>query len=341
MKWKQFCKTFPIAVVLICLTFAISFYSITSKPGYFIAIDKTKHNHQHGLSSLNPLPPKFEGNCKNVFKYQPNNKRDGIFMTIKSDKARYFNDKQMLESFDVTRKAVPNARIIMFVVDGLPQRTQPFVNSIKRNNIELYNIKQPVNGHVISVRFHLIRNFLIEHRNEFDRIICLDATDTGLFGDYFATFNSTQIGWLVEQYGKKKDEFWGPATYKMHYNWFEYYFSKQFADLCVKERYPCINAGFGYGGIEKMIEYLTILVDNMSESKIKGWGYEQSLMNYLYYGTNKVKHLNMKLEKCSDTICYFGDKAFLFTGNQIFYSDTFCPPVAYHKLKSIGRHFSI
>ena len=85
-----------------------------------------------------------------------------------------------------------------------------------------------------------------------------------------------------------------------------------------------------------MLKFVTILTDNMDPRHIDGWGYEQTLMNYLYYYTDKLKEIGLKLELCSDRLCYHGMAEFIYEDGMVLYNSTRCPIVGFHKINLLN-----
>ena len=110
----------------------------------------------------------------------------------------------------------------------------------------------------------------------------------------------------------------------------KWFFGKKEADRLTTFPSITINAGFGIGGINKMIELLEIWSVNMKRCFVSRWGYEQSLLNYLYYN-NYLKTINFVVEKCTQRMC-FGAKTKINERSQTFVLiDKQCAPVVIHK----------
>ena len=204
-----------------------------------------------------------------------------------------------------------------------------FLKQLSDMNIEVISINHKFLQNNVVFRFEESLQYLKKHKNEFDRVILFDVRDAGLFGDYFATFNSSTIGWLTESYGLHKASYLSPKTFYPHYRWMKLYYNKTIADDLKQRAAISINGGFGYGGIDLMIDLLEKLCKEFVGKK-NSWGLDQAALNYLYHCTDQLSHL--QLERCSPKICYKGRYTNEVKDNTIINMKSGCSPVAYHKI---------
>ncbi|KAL7711919.1 Uncharacterized protein QTN25_010420 [Entamoeba marina] len=274
----------------------------------------------------------YYGKCSDVFKYPPNTNRDLIVFGYGQTKVNY----KHLPRFIVSKKNAPNAKILMMVFGDVP--------SIVHSTFDKLNIQQIVysssNGWDASnARFVETYKYLKRHEGEFDRVVSSDFRDVYWLNDFFRTFNSNEVTIMTECFDYKKGINSGCYTvgYKSFLREWVYHAAtdRKIADEIIKMKVPNINAGVIAGGIKVMLEFFKVWVDNLEQSKLNSWGYEQSLINILYY-TGKMDHIPIVREQCSQRMCFapgsHNDNLNMAPDQKtITYSVDGCSPVLMHK----------
>ena len=90
-----------------------------------------------------------------------------------------------------------------------------------------------------------------------------------------------------------------------------------------------INAGLIMGDIKEYLKFLNIMINNFNYSKGYNHGYDQILINVLYY-TGKFNKINIKFDLCTQRSCFAPKLIFNKTSLEFYYKNG-CSPVLIHK----------
>ena len=153
------------------------------------------------------------------------------------------------------------------------------------------------------------------------------------FNDIFATFGEDDLILLMECMSLESTQHCRTLREKINKKWMIEGFGKETAKLFAQRNDILINGGLMLGGVDKMIELLTIQRENLNKEKLMLWGQDQATLNYIHL-TNQLDHLNITKDYCSQRICF----AEIETGEYDYYKKsviskpTGCSPVVRHKL---------
>ncbi|ELP91893.1 hypothetical protein EIN_398230 [Entamoeba invadens IP1] len=279
------------------------------------------------LSSFN-----YEGTCGEVFKYRPNNKRD-LWLTTYSFEwqwtwMRYRHD--VLLSFSLAQAVIPNADRVLILMSEPPSRW--FVNELE--NLGVIVLKRPfkrVGQSHVSQRIFAWREYLEEHKQDYDRVVISDFRDFVFFNDGFATFNESDLVFATEcmEPGRRCMKFDQDANY----NFMGQSFGYKAADEYKNNNSIVINMGTTFGGTQKVIAYLQTQEKYIDKALWHKWGHDQAVHNVLYY-SGIYSPLNPKIEKCTQRLC-FGDLKIVYDDKRksLYTKQTGCSPVMRHKVE--------
>ncbi|KAL7721423.1 Uncharacterized protein QTN25_001839 [Entamoeba marina] len=278
---------------------------------------KTKYPGIYNIS-LN-----YHGKCSNVFKYPPNTNRDLIvFGYSKSQKQKaslsdyMYGFKMVVENI---RKNAPNAKILMMVFGDIPELGIQQIFYETESGLEAANL-----------RFVEIYKYLKTHETEFDRVISADFRDVFMYNDFFRTFSDNELIMSIECTSRCICV--GQRSYLK--DWLIKTTNETMANKFIEMNVPNINSGVIAGGIKHVMEFFKVWIENSEQSKLNVWGYEQSLINVLYY-TGKMDHIPIVLETCTQRLCFLpGTTSNILNmapdQKSITYDDG-CSPVITHK----------
>ncbi|KAL7711918.1 Uncharacterized protein QTN25_010419 [Entamoeba marina] len=281
----------------------------------------------------------YYGKCSDVFKYPPNTNRDLIVFGYSQSRVK-LNLAQCMFCFENVVKSIkknaPNAKILMMVFGDIPALAH---STFDKLNIQQIVYDRPDGWEAANTRFVEIYKYLKRHEGEFDRVVSSDFRDVYWLNDFFRTFNSNEVTIMTECFDYKKGINSGCFNAGQTKNLKKWLYNtandEKIADEIIKMKVPNINSGVIAGGIKVMLEFFKVWVDNSEQSKLSSWGYEQSLINILYY-TGKMDHIPIVREQCSQRMCFAPPN----TKNNlnmapdqktITYSVDGCSPVLMHK----------
>jgi hypothetical protein len=90
-----------------------------------------------------------------------------------------------------------------------------------------------------------------------------------------------------------------------------------------------INAGLIMGDSKEYLKFLDILIANFNFTKALDYGYDQMLINVLYY-TGKFRNINIKFDLCTQRSCFIPKLIFNRKNKSLYYKNG-CSPVLIHK----------
>ncbi|KAL7721422.1 Uncharacterized protein QTN25_001838 [Entamoeba marina] len=292
---------------------------------------KTKYPGIYNIS-LN-----YHGKCSDVFKYPPNTNRDLIvFGYSKSQKQEVslldymYGFKMVVESI---RKNAPNAKILMMVFGDISALAS---FTFKELGIQQIFYETESGLEAANLRFVEIYKYLKTHETEFDRVISADFRDVFMYNDFFRTFSDNELIMSIECFKYKKgiSDCLNVGHNPHLKDWLIKTTNETMANKFIEMNVPNINSGVIAGGIKHVMEFFKVWIDNSEQSKLNVWGYEQSLINVLYY-TGKMDHIPIVLETCTQRLCFLPrDTSNILNmapdQKSITYDDG-CSPVITHK----------
>lgn len=325
------------------IVFFLSIYYMTSylnKYDYYLPIlDGLKANElkQFKLkySRLNKIKLNYHGKCGKILKNgKANNKRDLVMFAYNSSKIKK-NLKRALMVYiviDSIKRSIPNAKKICFVPKN--SFNDFVIKIIKKNDILIIKEKDLLNIHLVSSRFLYEYKYLKKNINFFDRVIHADLTDIYFFSDVFKTLKPNQLIMNKEcgensVFGKKGNFI---LKHKAVIKWFNESFgvNKTIVNLFKKINPKVINAGVIMGDAKEYLHFLDIFVKNLDYTKAYKFGYDQMLINVLFY-TGVFNKIDIKFDSCTQRSC-FNSKLKLNKKILKFYFKNGCSPVLIHKL---------
>ncbi len=167
----------------------------------------------------------------------------------------------------------------------------------------------------------------------FDRVIHADLTDIFFFSDIFKTLKSNE---LIMNKECGKDSVFGDKgnfilKHKNDIKWFNESFgdNKTIVKLFKKINPMVINAGLIMGDAKQYLNFLKIININFNYKKALNYGYDQMLINVLYY-TGEFSKINIKFDLCIQRSCFIPLLIFNKKSKSFYYNNG-CSPVLIHK----------
>ncbi|KAL7721420.1 Uncharacterized protein QTN25_001836 [Entamoeba marina] len=280
---------------------------------------------------MRKLKLNYAGNCSKIFKYPKNSERDLIIygysqMDLDKLDSYLYQFGNVLES---VKFSTPNAKIIIFVFG---ETNSKFDNFLKHYGIERINVDIPSGWIAANARMQATYDYLEKHVGEYDRR-CF------LLNDVFATVSTDEVLLMSEcqvyhsgKKGVKECQLVGGT----HINrpWLEKSIDDQdFVRSLIKKKLIGINVGVIIGGAKHVKDLFKVVANNMEKHKMHIWGYEQSMLDVMYY-TDKLNHIPVVFEDCTQRICFKPFPNQLNMGIDalsLTYIKDRCSPVLIHK----------
>ena len=275
----------------------------------------------------------YSGKCGEIFKYKKNSNRDLIIFSYKYEFSyKYRNIKNLvINSLDSIKKSMPNAKIICFVPKN--SKYSLIVNILRKLNVLTILFEKYKEMHIVNSRFFLSLDFLNENKEKFDRVLLCDLNDVFILNDIFSTFNESQIVINKECFDFDNNfcDYFNATSPVKWLN--EFYRDNKFLyDFIYNLKSPILNAGVIMGGIEKIISFLRILTSNMDRKKTNKFGYDEMILNQLYYYDKKFNDLKFIIEGCGQKICFKSESIVYDINSKIVrFKENGCSPVIIHK----------
>ena len=273
----------------------------------------------------------YSAKCGQIFKYKKNNKRDLIMFAYKSTK-NDFNSKRGLLIYNIIdsiKKNIPNAKIICFIPEN--SKISFIIQILKKNDVLIIKEKEFLKMHLVSSRFLYEYKYLKKNINNFDRVIHADLTDIFFFSDIFKTLKPNELVINKECgensiYGKKGNFI---LNHPNDIKWFNRSFgeNKTIVHIFKKINPIVINAGLIMGDSKEYLKFLDIIKKNFNYQKALDYGYDQMLINVLYY-TGKFKKINIKFDLCTQRSCF--TPKLIWKNKQLYFKNG-CSPALIHK----------
>jgi len=279
---------------------------------------------------LNEIKLNYYGKCGEIFKYKENNKRDLVFFSYKFTKYYFRRSFFIYNIIDSFKKNIPNAKIVCFVQDD--SSNSLVVKLLKKNNVLI--IKEKIlNMEIANSRFLYEYEYLKKNINFFDRIIHADLTDIFFFSDVFKTLKPNEL--IINKECGKYSVFGKNGNYILKHPVVLKWFKRTFGEnkIIVKEfkriNPMLINSGLIMGDSKEYLKFLKVMKDNFNHKKASIFGYEQMLINVLYY-TGHLNKVNMKFDLCTQRSCFRPILIFDEINKNLYFKNG-CSPVVIHK----------
>ncbi|EDR26496.1 hypothetical protein EDI_116060 [Entamoeba dispar SAW760] len=278
----------------------------------------------------------YDGKCRDIFRYKPNNKRDLVFW------AMYFKNQEMwvkqretiVRTMSILKSGIPNVKKVLVLYGQAPDG---FLDLMKSFNVKVIRRKKELKYNQVCnaavYRFFDLLEYLKQHGGEFDRVAITDFRDVIWFADAFSTIRPDELVITNECSGKGNGTIKCiDYTQKLNYKWLTNTFGKNLANQLRKERKRIVNVGIVIGNIQKVKRYCELFKQYCPKDKIEKWGTDQALNNYLYY-THKLDELNVTIETISQRIGFdVMDGCIWDKRNKILIErNSLCSPVLRHK----------
>jgi len=318
--------------VKIKICFYLIFFCLTKKE--YLSIFLLKVNIYHFKKSifiypkLDKIKLNYTSKCGELFKYKKNNKRDLVMFAYNSSKIEFNSERSLFiySVLDSIKKNIPNAKIICFVPNNT--KTSLVIQALQNNNVSIIKEMDFLNVSLVSSRFLYEYKYLKEYINFFDRIIHADLTDIFFFSDVFETLKPNEL--IINKEGGNNSLFGDKGNFLLNY-WFNKTFGYNKTLLSFLERINplMINAGLIMGDSKEYLKFLDIFIKNLDHSKTLDYGYDQNLINVLFY-TGKFDSINIKFDLCTQRSCFMPNLTFNREDNTLYFK-TGCSPVLIHK----------
>ena len=318
--------------VKIKICFYLIFFCLTKKE--YLSIFLMKVNIYHFKKSifiypkLNKIKLNYSSKCGELFKYKKNNKRDLVMFAYNSSKIEFNSERSLFiyNVLDSIKKNIPNAKIICFVPNN--SKTSLVIQALQKNNISIIKEKDFLNMSLVSSRFLYEFKYLKQYIQYFDRVIHADLTDIFFFSDVFETLKPNEL--IINKEGGNNSLFGEKGNFLLNY-WFNKTFGYNKTLLNFLERINpiMINAGLIMGDSKEYLKFLDIFKKNLNHSKTLDYGYDQYLINVLFY-TGKFDSINIKFDLCTQRSCFMPNLTFNREDKALYFK-TGCSPVLIHK----------
>lgn len=300
-----------------------------NKSQYDLLLSKQKVSPDSKIEfpSVNFDNMKFDGECGKIFNQSKATKRDLILFSHQHNYKWIAYKKEMFFSLSLIRKTLPDVSLTIMTKGNLPK---DFIEMCKSFNVHIEETEGYTLWNSVNSRIPLALNYLKEHEKEFDRVAWSDLRDMYILRDIFSTVGMDELVWMTEC---KSDTFCykhRSDKQKLHYYWMIRFFGKKEADRLTTFDSVTLNGGFGIGGIHKMIQMLTIWTENIQLKFVTQWGYDQTLLNYLYYN-GYFKDINLQIERCTQRMCFGPELIVDYYTQSFILKDVQCSPVLMHK----------
>ena len=252
------------------------------------------------------------------------------YKSIKND----YNSKRSLLIYNIVdsiKKNLPNAKKICFVPNN--SKNNLIIKILKKNNVLIIKKKSFLNMNVVSSRFLYEYEYLKKNINLFDRVVHADLTDTIFLSDIFKTLKANEL--IINKECGENSVFGAKGNFILSQYWNKKWFQRNFGynktlvNIFKRINPVVINAGLIMGDSKEYLKLLEIMKENFNYSKALYFGYDQMLINVLYY-TGKLKNINIKFDLCTQRSCFMPSLIFNKEKKNLYFK-TGCSPILIHK----------
>ena len=284
----------------------------------------------------NNLQLNYEKECSKYFKFKNNTKRDIVIFAY-----TYRPEKNFFQVFDIIidsfKHSVPKAKIASVIPEK--DKNSEGAKLLKKYGIKLIPFECHENYNIVTSRYIAIYNFLKNNCKIYERVFLSDIDDVFMFRDIFSTFNEDEI--IINKQCVKYesencnrlfpiDERWYIESYVANSNNTEKDL-ELIKDIGKDKINPqVINGGIIFGGIKKVIQFLKIFNEYINPNKAKYFGYDQVLITLLV-SKKKFDSIGLKLERCTQRICFWSDVKYNLNTTKIIHRENICSPIVLHK----------
>lgn len=278
----------------------------------------------------------YENECSKFFRYSRNSKNDIVIFAY-----TYRPEKQFLNVFDNIidsfRHSVPEATIASVI----PKKDlySEGASILRKYGIKLIPFEGYENYHIVTSRYIAIYDFLTNNTNQYKKVFLSDIDDVYMFSDIFSTFNEDEI--IINKQCHKFESEDCHLLFPIDERWFNRSFIQNnnntikdlelIKNISKNEINPhVINGGIIFGGIQKVIKFLKIFNEYVNPSKAIDFGYDQVLITLLV-NKKKFDSIGLKLEHCTQRICFWLNVRYNMNTTKIIYRQNLCSPIVLHK----------
>ena len=186
---------------------------------------------------------------------------------------------------------------------------------------------------IVNSRFLYEYEFLKKYINLFDRIIHADLTDIIFLSDIFSTLKPNEL--IMNKECGENSVFGGKGNFILKHpndiKWFNRSFgeNKTLVNIFKRINPLVINAGLIMGDSKEYLKFLNVIIKNFNYTKALNYGYDQMLINVLYY-TGQFNKINIKFDLCPQRSCFVPILIFNKSNKNLYYKNG-CSPVLIHK----------
>ena len=278
----------------------------------------------------------YKNKCSKYFKFRKNSRKDIVIFayTYRPEKNFFQVFNNIIDSF---KHSVPNAQIASVI----PYK---HINSEGAKLLEKYGIQLiPFKGYedysIVTSRYIAIYDFLKNNTNKYKKVFLSDIDDVYMFRDIFSTFDENEI--IINKQCFKFESDDCNLLFPIDEKWFiESYITNSnntikdlelIKNIGKNETNPqVINGGIIFGGIKKVIQFLKIFNEYINPEKAKFFGYDQVLITLLV-SKKKFDSIGLKLEPCTQRVCFWLDVKYNLNTTKIIYRENMCSPIVLHK----------
>jgi hypothetical protein len=232
---------------------------------------------------------------------------------------------------DSFKKNIPNVKIVCFVQED--SYNSLVVKLLQKNNVLIIKEKNILNMQIANTRFLYEYQYLKKNLHFFDRIVHADLTDIFFFSDIFRTLKPNEL--IINKECGEHSVFGKKGNYILKHplviKWFYSCFgeNKTLVNIFKRINPMIINSGLIMGDSKEYLKFLKVMKINFNYTKASIYGYEQMLINALYY-TKQFNKINLKFDLCTQRSCFSPILIFDKDSKNLFFKDG-CSPVVIHK----------
>ena len=302
--------------------------------------NKNFENQYFNLNNFN-----YSGVCSNPFKYKPNNKRDLLFNTaFYDDKESWDNHKEEIQlAIEMSHHTIPDATKILYLYGNVDDKE--FEDMFTKNGYKIIRSKvvldKKKHKHIVSQRYLDFEEFMIEHQNEYDRVIFADLRDVYWFADGFATISPDEFILMNEcddlgKYMMRCLSFRKMTNGNANYRWVNKFYGENIAKELKAKESLIVNGGFVGGNTQKMLQFLSIMCNQLKQKPqyLYEWGYDQATMSYIF-NTGKLDSIGIIINTITQRLGWDVMRYYKYDKNlkALFMNSNGCSPVIRHKLR--------
>ncbi|ELP90198.1 hypothetical protein EIN_482620 [Entamoeba invadens IP1] len=213
-----------------------------------------------------------DGVCSNVFKYQPNNKRDLWLTAVGVISDSYYKKimKEVSLVLGLAHSLIPHADKVIILFKGYNYSqliTLAHKNGFKTLEVDMSYIEKCQDA---SKRF-------LDSRNT-SKITLKNTTGYLLVTFVMCSYLQTSL-----QHSRQMICFLHLSAFMAIITWMKGGFGQKVSNGYVKNSSLLINVGTTFGGTEQVLNYIRLMTETMKPQKYSEWGYDQAVHNYIFY----------------------------------------------------------